>query len=271
MHNSKLMDEPIELNQFVGTHLTEIHETFLDIVKSIRDMFPPESNNSEISRYIRDKIQMEISIIFQSMKELQILPIYAEHAKDRIDLFIGEITKQTNDVMTSLSMFLSSPNPTTGDSMHEIEPTTSVSSSEWTGLHTPAQKARLIKTLAPIALGEIETLIQIIETRRFNDPETAQALDRLKCLHSMLGELIAAGENEQPFDGLLKAIGEHKDAFVDSLIRGAKLTISAPAMTFGVVQILSAILGVSTNDAGLVGTIYASVLGFEMLPKFFKK
>ncbi|HEX7820256.1 MAG TPA: hypothetical protein VF463_06515 [Sphingobium sp.] len=55
--------------------------------------------------------------------------------------------------------------------------------SSWTGRRTVREQVTIVRGLAPLALGELEALADLIESRRFNDPITADAVQCLRDMH----------------------------------------------------------------------------------------
>jgi hypothetical protein len=74
-------------------------------------------------------------------------------------------------------------------------------SDAWTGAQSPAQKAHAVRTLIPVAQASIEALIQHLEVPSHNGgpplEEVDEAIHHLKKLHSVLGALLDAAEDQQ--------------------------------------------------------------------------
>lgn len=90
-----------------------------------------------------------------------------------------------------------------------------------------------------MVLQDIEMLADLVEEHRFNDQITADAVACLRELHAQLGELIAAVDQGSLTKALVAAVEASRTRFVTLLRDGAKVTTVAPAMTLGVVHILS--------------------------------
>jgi hypothetical protein len=137
-------------------------------------------------------------------------------------------------------------------------------SSSWTGLLSVKNQVTRVAKLAPVAMKDIERLIDETRLKRFNDQETADALSHLRDLHSALGDLLHAADAGAPLQSAFRLVHKHKAAFIQSLKQGAKVAIAAPALTLGVVHILSTISGV-VADSQLIGTVYAAMVGGDAL------
>ena len=147
-----------------------------------------------------------------------------------------------------------------------------VSTSAWTGRRSLREQIAVVRQLAPAALRDIEALANQVEERRFNDPLTASAIACLRELHTQLGELIAAVDRGG--GGLTKAmvaaVEANRTQLVTLLREGAKVTAVAPAMTLGVVQLLSWLTGVPM-DSTMVTGVYASMLTADVLKSLGKR
>ena len=135
----------------------------------------------------------------------------------------------------------------------------STSSASWTGRPTIKERIVVVRELAPLALLELERLIVLVDDRRCNDPETADALDALRRLHAELGALIKAIDGGLKLGGIFTAIGEQRQNLVAAMRAGAHVAGTAPALTFGVVHILAAMMGLSI-DTTLVAGVYATLV-----------
>lgn len=85
---------------------------------------------------------------------------------------------------------------------HEFAPNRpTVDSSAWTGANTPAERTIAVKTLLPVALAAVDQLIETLETPGHNGgplpDETVEALGHLRALHKVLGELLAAADEDR--------------------------------------------------------------------------
>jgi len=142
--------------------------------------------------------------------------------------------------------------------------------SAWTGQRTLREQIAIIRGLAPMAAEEVEALADLVEKRRFNDPMTADAIACLRELHSALGQLIAEVDRGSLTQTALKKIEANRQKLLGLLREGAKMTVVAPAMTLGVINILSWMNGVNT-DSTMVAGIYASILGADALKSIGKR
>jgi hypothetical protein len=145
-----------------------------------------------------------------------------------------------------------------------------VSASAWTGRRSLREQFAVVRGLVPIAAKDIETLADMVEARRFNDQVTADAVACLRELHAQLGELIAAVDRGSLTKALMAAVEANRTRFVTLLRDGAKVTAVAPAMTLGVVHILSWLTGVPT-DSTMVAGVYGSLLAADVLTSISKR
>ncbi len=127
-----------------------------------------------------------------------------------------------------------------------------------------------MRELAPIALGEIGELADLVEGKRYNDPVTADAIQCLRELHSQLGELIQAVDRGKLTRDAVEAIERNRQKLIHYLQEGAKLTLVAPAMTFGIMHILAWLNGVPV-DSTMVSAVYGTVVGADALKAVAKK
>lgn len=68
----------------------------------------------------------------------------------------------------------------------------------------------------------------------------------------------------------VEAIEENREKLTYYIKQGAKLTMVAPAMTFGIMHLLAWLSGVPI-DSTIVSTVYGSVVGADVLKAFSKK
>jgi len=68
----------------------------------------------------------------------------------------------------------------------------------------------------------------------------------------------------------VEAIEKNRKRLTELVSDGAKLTIVAPAMTFGIMHLLAWISGVPI-DSTMVSAVYGSVVGVDALRSFNKK
>lgn len=142
--------------------------------------------------------------------------------------------------------------------------------SSWTGRRTIREQVTIVRGLAPLAIRELDDLASIIESKRFNDPITADAIECMRDLHRQLGELISAVERGSMTREAVEELEKNREKLNHLLTEGAKLTIVAPAMTFGVMHILAWITGVPV-DSALVSTIYGAIVGADALKSMSKR
>ena len=142
--------------------------------------------------------------------------------------------------------------------------------SSWTGRRTIREQVAIVRGVAPVALREIDELASIVESKRFNDPITADAVQCLRELHGQLGELIAAIDRGSMTRQAVEAIEGNRQRLAHYIREGAKLAVVAPAMTFGVMHVLAWITGVPV-DSTLVATVFGAIVGADALKSFNKK
>jgi len=142
--------------------------------------------------------------------------------------------------------------------------------SSWTGRRTIGEQVAIVRGVAPVALREIDSLASIIESKRFNDPLTADAVQCLRELHAQLGELIAAIDRGSMTRQAVEAIEKNRQRLVHYVREGAKLAVVAPTMTFGIMHILAWITGVPV-DSTLVSTVFGTIVGADALKSFGKR
>jgi hypothetical protein len=175
----------------------------------------------------------------------------------RVDLLDDEWRRAYTAIIASLEKQL-------------VDADNTYAASSWTGIRTMREQVAIVRGLAPVALGEIEALADIIENKRFNDPVTADAVQCLRELHHQLGELIDAVDRGNLTRSAVEAIEENREKLTHYIKQGAKLTMVAPAMTFGIMHLLAWLSGVPI-DSTIVSTIYGSVVGADVLNTFSKK
>lgn len=148
------------------------------------------------------------------------------------------------------------------------------SASEWTGIRTVPEQVEIVRQLGPLAQQELLTLAETIENARLNEPINFDAVQCLRELHGQLGELIAAvdrSRNPEILRKAVEAIEINRRKFIQfAEEEGARFVIIAPAMTYGVVNILSWLTGVPV-DTNLIGRIYTAIVGVTAAKAFKKK
>jgi hypothetical protein len=136
-------------------------------------------------------------------------------------------------------------------------PAASVHASSWTGRRTLSEQVQIVRIAAPLAMSEIDNLVQLIEEKRFNDPETEAALNALRSMHESLGELISAVEDGQSHSAIKRLIEKNGRA-VEAIKAQGKIFVAAPTMGIGLIYMISAILNIpvdSTLAAGIIGPL----------------
>ncbi len=142
--------------------------------------------------------------------------------------------------------------------------------SSWTGVRTIREQVAIVRSLAPVALREIDELASLVESKRFNDPITADAVQCLRELHRQMGELISAIDRGGMTRAAVEAIEANRQKLVHYVSEGAKLTMVAPTMTFGIMHVLAWMTGVPI-DSTLVSTVFGAIVGADALKSFNKK
>jgi hypothetical protein len=141
--------------------------------------------------------------------------------------------------------------------------------SSWTGRRTLREQVAVVRELAPLAIAEVEALADFVEAKRFNDPVTVDAIKCLRELHTQLGELLAAVEGGSLTKDAVAAIEANRSKLVGLLQEGAKVIVVAPAMTLGVMHLLSWLGGVAV-DSTMVSGVFAAILGADVLKSMAK-
>ena len=108
-------------------------------------------------------------------------------------------------------------------------------STGWTGRRSATQQARIVQSLAPAALEGVDELLEIHERALHNggpvEPAQQEAIDRLKELHSAIGELIQAAENNLTLDDRLKKVRDLKKRTFVWAKEGYQLTVASLPLT----------------------------------------
>ena len=146
----------------------------------------------------------------------------------------------------------------------------SYAASTWTGRRTMREQVVIVRELAPVALAELDALASLIESKRFNDAMTADAIKCLRQLHEQIGELIGAVDRGRMTRQAVEAIEANRQRLMHYVEEGAKLTMVAPAMTFGVMHILAWVTGVPI-DSTLASTVFGAIVGADALKSFGKR
>lgn len=141
--------------------------------------------------------------------------------------------------------------------------------SAWTGRRTIREQVTIVRELAPVALRELDELAAQVESRRFNDEITADAVECLRELHRQLGDLLAAVDQGRITREAVEAIEQNKQRLVHLVKEGAKLMIVAPAMTYGIMHLLSWLSGVPV-DSTLASSVFGTIVGADALKSLGK-
>lgn len=144
------------------------------------------------------------------------------------------------------------------------------SASAWTGRRTIREQVLLVRELAPMVVREIDDLANLIDRQRFNDPVTGDAIQCLRELHAQLGELIDAVDGGRLTREAVEAIERNRKRLLHLVKEGAKLTLVAPAMTFGIMHLLAWLTGVEV-DSTLVSSVFGTVVAADALKSLGKK
>ena len=99
---------------------------------------------------------------------------------------------------------------------------------------------------------------------------TADAIKCLRQLHEQIGELIGAVDRGRMTRQAVEAIEANRQRLMHYVEEGAKLTMVAPAMTFGVMHILAWVTGVPI-DSTLASTVFGAIVGADALKSFGKR
>lgn len=142
--------------------------------------------------------------------------------------------------------------------------------SSWTGKRTLREQVVVIRGLAPVALAELDALATAIEDKRFNDPITADAVATLRELHRQIGELLDAVDRGQLTRQAVEAVERNRRKLTGLVLEGAKLGVVAPAMTFGIMNMLAWLAGVPI-DSTMVSAVYGAIVGADALKAFSKR
>ncbi len=123
----------------------------------------------------------------------------------------------------------------------EIKP---VSSSAWTGANTGPDRIKAVRTLIPFAQNAVQQLIASLEEPGHNgglplDDEVA-ALQCLRQLHSMLGELLAAADQETLSENFHNGLATEAAQYAKRAVEALRNDPFAYAMAGTVLAIMTA-------------------------------
>lgn len=149
-------------------------------------------------------------------------------------------------------------------------PAVAIDASSWTGRRTVRQQTLVIRQLVPLALEEIDQLANLIESKRFNDDETADEIRCLRELHSALGELLNMVNRGELTREAVAAIEVRRQQLLAIAQRGAKMFVVAPVLAAGLVQVISFLNGVAV-DSTLVAAALSMTAGPEVAAAIHSK
>jgi hypothetical protein len=147
------------------------------------------------------------------------------------------------------------------------------SSAKWTGDRSASQQARIVIALGYDALAGVEALLEEHERPLHNggpiEPECAEAIAKLKELHSELGELLRMAKAGRPLGEMLARVRAAKDralhwtASLAGFALGAlPLTGSCVALDVGVHYLVNAIgLGAGSEMGIAAMGVHAAAAG----------
>lgn len=138
------------------------------------------------------------------------------------------------------------------------------SASAWTGRRTVGEQRQIVRDLAPIALQELDALAGLVESKRFNDQITADAVQNLRELHAMLGEILSTVDRGGVTRRAFERLEAKRQELVERLKEGAKVSVVAPSMTFGLMHLLAWMSNVAIDSTMVVG-VFATVVGADVL------
>ena len=193
----------------------------------------------------------------QQAKLLRSLLNYRDGPASQTDLLDAEWRDAYNSILGSLEKQIAD-----ADNRY--------AASSWTGRRTIREQVAIVRGLAPVALREIDELANVLESKRFNDPITADAVECLRELHRQLGDLIAAVDRGAMTRQAVAAIEANRQKLSHYITEGAKLTMVAPTMTFGIMYLLAWLTGVPI-DSTMVSAVYGSIVGADALKSISKK
>ena len=175
----------------------------------------------------------------------------------RIEFFLDDEWRQSyNEIIRGLELQVAAADNT-------------YASSSWTGRRTIREQVAIVRGLAPVALREVDALASLVESKRFNDPVTGDAIQCLRELHQQIGELISAIDRGSMTRQAVESIEANRQRLAHLLKEGAKLTMVAPTMTYGTMHVLAWISGVPI-DSTLVSTVFGSIVGADALKSLGK-
>lgn len=143
-------------------------------------------------------------------------------------------------------------------------------SSAWTGRYTPKQQAKLVLSVAPLALNALDELVSSVEELRLNDPEALDALAALKELHAALGELLILAERGRALKKAFSRFEASKARAAVAISNTAQVMIVAPTVAIGASYMLSLLSGMPVSDSMLTA-LCATMIGKDALLTLAKR
>ena len=156
------------------------------------------------------------------------------------------------------------------EALEPSTPTISVAASAWTGRRTLSEQVTIVRAMVPLAASELQALADLVESKRFNDPITVDAVECIREIHAQLGLLLDSVDRGPLLKESVAAIEANRQRLTELLHEGAKIGVVAPAMTFGVMHILSWLTGVGV-DSTMVAGIFGAIVGADALKAIGKK
>lgn len=145
-----------------------------------------------------------------------------------------------------------------------------IDASKWTGRRTVRQQTLVIRQLVPLALDEIDQLASLLESKRYNDEESADEIRCLRELHTALGELLAMVERGKLSREAVAALEARRLQILDMAQKGAKMFVVAPVLAAGLVQVLSFLNGVAV-DTTLIAAALSVTAGPDVAAAIHSK
>jgi hypothetical protein len=122
-----------------------------------------------------------------------------------------------------------------------------IRSEDWTGRRSASRQAEVVKALAPIAMSAIDRLIEdqerILDNGGPVDADQREAIERLRELHTGLGELIRLAEAELPLAEQFDRLADVKERTLRSLSNNLKLDATALPVSASALGVAIAVIG----------------------------
>ena len=142
-----------------------------------------------------------------------------------------------------------------------------ISSSRWTGRRSQAEQIAIVEKFAPMAIVGVQELISAVEQKRFNDPETQEALFALKELHSALGDLIHGAERGDIANAIWHRVEENKEKLARAASNGARVMLVAPIVAIGTANVLSYLSGFPITSEMVTALCGSSLIANALIKK----